>query len=69
MLALVLQAVQQALGQYREEVETRAFPSAAFSPYKIAAEHRQAAAEAARAEGFPAAAAVLEAADAAETAQ
>jgi hypothetical protein len=54
------QAVQQALGQYREEVEGGSFPSAAFSPYQIADEHRAAAAEAARAEGFLAAAAALD---------
>jgi hypothetical protein len=55
-----LQAVQQALGQYREEVEGGAFPSEAFSPYKISDGHRTAAAEAARADGFLAAAAALD---------
>jgi hypothetical protein len=52
--------VQQALGQYREEVEGGSFPSDAFSPYNIADEHRAAAAQAARAEGFLAAAAALD---------
>jgi hypothetical protein len=60
---LRLQAVQQALGQYREEVEARGFPSEAFSPYQITDEHRAAAAEAARAEGFLAAAAALDPGD------
>lgn len=57
-----VQVVQQALGQYREEVEARVFPSDAFSPYQIADEHRAAAVEAARAEGFAKAAAALESA-------
>lgn len=51
--------VQEALTAYREEVEARAFPSAAFSPYRIAESERAAAAAAAREAGFDAAADAL----------
>ncbi len=57
---LALQVVQEALSAYREEVQAREFPSAAFSPYSIADEERAAAAAAAREAGFAAAADALE---------
>lgn len=54
------QVVQEALVRYREEVEAREFPSAAFSPYKIKQQHREDLARQAREAGFEAAAAELE---------
>ncbi len=55
-----MQVVQDALQQYRAEVETREFPSGAFSPYKIAPGEQAALAAAAREAGFSAAADSLE---------
>jgi hypothetical protein len=52
--------VQEALHQYREDVEGRRFPSAQFSPYKIADKERSSLIEQARDAGFEVAAQELE---------
>lgn len=54
------QVVQQALVRYREDVENRQFPSAEFSPYKLADKERSSLIERARDAGFLAAAQELE---------
>ena len=54
------QVIQAALQDFREEVESREFPGAAFSPYRIADGERAALAAAAREAGLDKAAAALE---------
>lgn len=48
-----------ALAQFREDVETGAFPSAAFSPYKVGQEDAARLAEALKTQGLDGAAAAV----------
>ena len=52
--------VQEALVRFREDVESRQFPSAAFSPYSIKQQQRNELVRQARDAGFEAAATALE---------